>query len=162
MSLIISIIVGIIAVVSGGLLIVNLREPLTSLKDMFIAFVDLVTDNAIWFIFVLLIFVIAFSLIKKAKFSPIDINSKKQQKIDNKYRQDSFNAKERQQALDNKYRQDELNLREKELKYKKKRLKKTKNSSSEKQEFMQHSFTKKQLNSLYDNNNLDNIKLTRK
>ena len=82
---ILSIILSIIAVVAGGILITSLNTPLASLKDMFIAFIDLVTDNAIWFIFVFLLFVVAFSVIKKVKFAPIEHSNRKQQKIDNQY-----------------------------------------------------------------------------
>ena len=104
-TLIVAIIIGLVAVVSGGFLIVNLSGPLSSLKDMFIALIDLICNNAILFLICLLLFVIAFSVIKKVKFTPVDLSSKKQQKIDNEYRQQKFEADERQRQIDNDYRE---------------------------------------------------------
>ena len=155
-ALITAIVIGVIAIVSGGALIVGLSEPLASVKDLFMALVDLICDNAIWFAVVLLIFIVAFSLISKAKIAPLNLSSNKQQKIDNKYRQQKFKADQRQLEIDNKYREQKFEADKKQQKINNKYRKQVFDKKN-KQDFMQHSFTKKQLNDLFDD--IDNIKL---
>ena len=81
MSFLITAILGVILAGVGGVLVVSLSGPLNSLKDMFIAFINLICNNAIWFIFFILLFVIVVSILKKIK--PFEFKSMRQQHFEN-------------------------------------------------------------------------------
>lgn len=100
-TFIISIVLGIIVIIAGSSLIVGLSEPLASIKDLFIALVELITSNAIWFILVLLLFVVVFQVFRKIKINNPSTKDRKQQKIDNEYRERQFKAQQRQRRIDN-------------------------------------------------------------
>ena len=100
-TFIISIVLGVIVIIAGSSLIVGLSEPLASIKDLFIALVELITSNAIWFILVLLLFVVVFQVFRKIKINNPSAKDRKQQKIDNEYRERQFKAQQRQRRIDN-------------------------------------------------------------
>ena len=81
MSFLVTAILGVILAGVGGILVVSLSGPLNSLKDMFIAFINLICNNAIWFIFFVLLFVVVVSVLKKIK--PFEFKSLRQQHFEN-------------------------------------------------------------------------------
>lgn len=156
-TLIAAIVVAVIGVVGGASLIVSLSGPLAGVKELFMAVVDLICNNAIWFFLSLLIFIIAFTLIKRVSVRHTSSVGFRQQKIDNDYRQASFEARQRQLDIDNHFRQDEFIARQKQQKINNKFRKQNLHYGSKKQEFTTHKYKKKDFDNLWDD--LDNVKL---
>lgn len=115
MSFLITAILGVILAGVGGVLVVSLSGPLNSLKDMFIAFINLICNNAIWFVFFILLFMIVVSILKKIK--PFEFKSMRQQHFENNLQKQNFELNKSKAEfdkkkfnIDNRYRHKVLDL----------------------------------------------------
>lgn len=111
MSFLITAILGVILASVGGVLVVSLSGPLNSLKDMFVSFVNLICNNAIWFIFFVLLFVIVVSVLKKIK--PFEIRSMKQQRVNNNMEKQRYELEKQKIDYDYDIKNRDLRLQEK-------------------------------------------------
>lgn len=118
MSFLVTAILGVILAGVGGVLIVSLSGPLNSLKDMFVAFINLICNNAIWFIFFVLLFVIVVSLLKKIK--PFEIKSLNQQRVNNNMEKQRYELEKQKINYDYDIKNRDLKLQEKTFKEAKK------------------------------------------
>lgn len=118
MSFLITAILGVILASVGGVLVVSLSGPLNSLKDMFVSFINLICNNAIWFIFFVLLFVVVVSVLKKIK--PFEIRSMKQQRVNNKMEKQRYDLEKQKIDYDYDIKNRDLKLQEKTFKEAKK------------------------------------------
>lgn len=120
MSFLITAILGVILAGVGGILVVSLSGPLNSLKDMFIAFINLICNNTIWFVFFILLFMIVVSILKKIK--PFEFKSLRQQHFENNLQKQNLELNKSKLDFENNLQKQNLELNKSKVDFDKKKF----------------------------------------